>query len=171
LGGILEHAPALTAVCAPSINSYKRLVVGRALSGATWAPAYIAYGDNNRTAFVRIPYGRIELRLPDGSCNPYLATAAIMAAGMDGIDRKLDPGAPNNNNMYEYTQAQLKALKINLLPQNLAAALDALEADEVVCAAIGPKLSQEFLSLKRMEWIEYSRHVSDWEQSRYLEFF
>ncbi len=171
LGGILEHARALTAVCAPSINSYKRLVVGRALSGATWAPAYIAYGDNNRTAFVRIPYGRIELRLPDGSCNPYLATAAIMAAGMDGIDRKLDPGAPNNNNMYEYTQAQLKELKINLLPQNLAAALDALEADEVVCAAIGPKLSQEFLSLKRMEWIEYSRHVSDWEQSRYLEFF
>ncbi len=171
LGGILEHAGALTAVCAPSINSYKRLVVGRALSGATWAPAYIAYGDNNRTAFVRIPYGRIELRLPDGSCNPYLATAAIMAAGMDGIDRKLDPGAPNNNNMYEYTQAQLKELKINLLPQNLAAALDALEADKVICEGIGPKLSQEFLALKRMEWIEYSRHVSDWEQSRYLEFF
>ncbi|MFN0302401.1 MAG: type III glutamate--ammonia ligase [Burkholderiales bacterium] len=171
LGGILAHARALTAVCAPSINSYKRLVVGRALSGATWAPAYIAYGDNNRTAFVRIPYGRIELRLPDGSCNPYLATAAIMAAGMDGIDRKLDPGAPNNNNMYEYTQAQLKELKINLLPQNLAEALDALEADEVICGAIGPRLSQEFISLKRMEWIEYSRHVSDWEQSRYLEFF
>ncbi len=171
LGGILAHARALTAVCAPSINSYKRLVVGRALSGATWAPAYIAYGDNNRTAFVRIPYGRIELRLPDGSCNPYLATAAIMAAGMDGIDRKLDPGAPNNNNMYEYTQAQLKDLKINLLPQNLAEALDSLEADEVICGAIGPRLSQEFLSLKRMEWIEYSRHVSDWEQSRYLEFF
>ena len=171
LGGILEHAKALTAVCAPSINSYKRLVVGRALSGATWAPAYIAYGDNNRTAFVRIPYGRIELRLPDGSCNPYLATAAIMAAGIDGIDRKLDPGTPNNHNMYEYSQAQLKELKIDLLPQNLAEALNALEADKLICEAIGPKLSQEFLSLKRMEWIEYSRHVSEWEQSRYLEFF
>lgn len=171
LGGILAHARALTAVCAPSVNSYKRLVVGRALSGATWAPAYIAYGDNNRTAFVRIPYGRIELRLPDGSCNPYLATAAIMAAGMDGIDRKLDPGAPNNHNMYEYTQAQLKELNINLLPQNLAEALDALAADEVICGALGSKLSQEFLSLKRMEWIEYCRHVSDWEQTRYLEFF
>ena len=104
LGGVLAHARALAAVCAPTVNSYKRLVVGRALSGATWAPAYVAYGDNNRTACVRIPGGRLELRLPDSGCNPYLALAAVVAAGLDGIDRKLDPGEPTNLNMYELSR-------------------------------------------------------------------
>ena len=132
LGGLLEHARALTAICAPTVNSYKRLVVGRSLSGATWAPAYIAYGDNNRTACVRVPYGRLELRLPDGSCNPYLATAAILAAGLDGVDRKLDPGEPNNTNLYELTPEEIRARGIGLLPQILNEAIDALEADEVV---------------------------------------
>ncbi len=156
---------------APTVNSYKRLVVGRALSGATWAPAYIAYGDNNRTACVRIPYGRIEMRLPDGAMNPYLATAAILAAGMDGVKRGLHPGAPCNQNLYEYTPAQLQASGINLLPQTLGEACDALEADPVVLGALGPALGAEFLKLKRMEWVEYCRHVSDWESKRYLEFF
>ena len=171
VGGVLEHARALAAVCAPSINSYKRLVVGRALSGATWAPAYIAYGDNNRTACVRIPGGRLELRLPDGSCNPYLATAAILAAGMDGVRRKLDPGEPNNSNLYDCSLEAIVQQGIGLLPQNLGEALAALERDDVVKNALGAELAQEFLTLKRMEWIEYSRHVSDWEVSRYLEFF
>lgn len=171
LGGLLAHAPALAAVCAPTVNSYKRLVVGRSLSGATWAPAYIAYGDNNRTACVRVPGGRIELRLPDGAMNPYIATAAILAAGMDGVARKLDPGAPINENLYEWTPEQLKSRGIGLLPQNLDRALDALEADEVVRGALGPELAAEFIALKRMEWIEYKRHVSDWETARYLEFF
>jgi glutamine synthetase len=171
VGGVLEHARALAAVCAPSINSYKRLVVGRALSGATWAPAYIAYGDNNRTACVRIPGGRIELRLPDGSCNPYLATAAILAAGMDGVRRKLDPGEPNNNDLYRYSPEDIAQHGIGLLPQNLGEALAALDQDTVVKNALGAELAQEFLTLKRMEWIEYSRHVSDWEVNRYLEFF
>ncbi len=84
-------------------------MVGRALSGATWAPAYITYGDNNRTCMVRIPYGRLEMRLPDGSCNPYLATAAIIAAGLDGIEKKMDPGEPNNTNLYEWSQAAAAA--------------------------------------------------------------
>jgi glutamine synthetase len=171
LGGIMEHARALAAVCCPSINSYKRLVVGRALSGATWAPAYIAYGDNNRTAFVRIPGGRLELRLPDGSCNPYLATSAMLAAGMDGVRRKLDPGKPNNNNLYEYSFEDIAKQGIKLLPQSLKEAIDAFEEDKVVRGALGDDLAQEFIRLKRMEWIEYSRHVSDWESKRYLEFF
>jgi glutamine synthetase len=171
LGGILAHARALAAVLAPSVNSYKRLVVGRSLSGATWAPAYITYGDNNRTACVRIPHGRLELRLPDGSCNPYLASAAILAAGLDGIDRKLDPGAPNNTNLYEWNQAQLDEAGIGLLPQTLGEALDALAADPVVQAGLGDDLAAEFLRLKRLEWVEYCRHVSDWERQRYLEFF
>ena len=127
LGGLLEHARGLTALCAPSINSYKRLVVGRSLSGATWAPAYITYGDNNRTCMVRIPYGRLELRLPDGSCNPYLATAGILAAGLDGVENKLDPGEPNNTNLYEWSARAAREPGIGVLPQNLNEALDALE--------------------------------------------
>ncbi|WP_445819035.1 type III glutamate--ammonia ligase [Aquabacterium sp. A3] len=170
LGGLLAHAPALTALCAPTVNSYKRLVVGRSLTGATWAPAYISYGDNNRSTMVRIPKGRLELRLPDGSCNPYLATAAVIAAGLDGIDRQLDPGAPRNVNLYDWSAAQLKDAGIGLLPQNLGAALDALDADELIKSALGP-VADEFLTLKRMEWIEYQRHVSDWEVKQYLEFF
>jgi glutamine synthetase len=171
LGGLLAHARALAAVCAPSANSYKRLVVGRALSGATWAPAYITYGNNNRTACVRVPYGRLELRLPDGSMNPYLATIAILAAGMDGVERKLDPGAPINENLYEWSPEKLKKSGIKLLPQNLNEALDAFEADTVLRSALGEALAKEFLELKRMEWVEYSRHVSDWERDHYLEFF
>jgi glutamine synthetase len=170
-GGVLAHARALAAVCAPTVNSYKRLVVGRALSGATWAPAYVAYGDNNRTACVRIPGGRLEFRLPDSGCNPYLALAALVAAGLDGIDRKLDPGEPTNLNMYELSEAQLAEKKIGLLPQNLLEAIGALQADEVVKGGLGPELAKEFIMLKRMEWTEYARHVSDWETQRYLEFF
>jgi glutamine synthetase len=171
LGGLLHHARALTAVCAPSVNSYKRLVVGRALSGATWAPAYITYGDNNRTCMVRVPYGRLEMRLPDGSCNPYLATIAILAAGLDGVAQKMNPGEPNNTNLYEWSAADLKQAGIGILPQNLNEALDALEADPVLCDAIGTDLVGEFLRLKRMEWVEYQRHVSAWEVERYLEFY
>jgi glutamine synthetase len=171
LGGLMHHAAGLTALCAPSINSYKRLVVGRALSGATWAPAYISYGDNNRTCFVRIPYGRLELRLPDGSCNPYLATIGILAAGMDGVERKLDPGEPNNTNLYDWSHEQLAKAGIAVLPQSLAQALDAFETDQVLCGALGKDLAEEFVRLKRMEWVEYSRHVSQWEVERYLEFF
>lgn len=171
LGGLLEHSRALTAVCAPTVNSYKRLVVGRSLSGATWAPAYIAYGDNNRTACVRVPYGRIEFRLPDGAANPYLATAALAAAGLDGIDRKLDPGEPLNINLYDLTPEEIRARGIGLLPQSLHAAIDALESDKVVQQGIGSELAAEFIRLKRMEWIEYSRHVSEWESQRYLEMF
>ena len=169
--GLLAHAGALAAVCAPTINSYKRLVVGRSLSGATWAPAYVAYGDNNRSACVRIPGGRLELRLPDGACNPYLATAAILAAGMDGVRRKLDPGPPNNTDLYAFSPAELQEQGIALLPQNLAQAIDALEADDVVRRALGEELAAEFITLKRMEWVEYSRQVSSWETQRYLEFF
>ncbi|WP_123105953.1 type III glutamate--ammonia ligase [Acidithiobacillus sulfuriphilus] len=170
LAGILAHAPALAALCAPTVNSYKRLVVGRSLTGATWAPAYISYGDNNRSSMVRIPGGRLELRLPDGACNPYLATAAVIAAGLDGIDRGMDPGAPRNVNLYELSMADLKKEGIGILPQNLHEALLALEADETLLAALGPVVD-EFLRLKHMEWVEYMRHVSDWEMSSYLEFF
>src|SRR6185503_14927772 len=111
--GLLHHAPALTALCAPSVNSYKRLVVGRSFSGATWAPAYISYGDNNRTSMVRVPQGRLELRVSDSSCNPYLGVAAVIVAGLDGIERKLDPGEPRNFNHYTLTLDELRERGIN----------------------------------------------------------
>jgi glutamine synthetase len=171
LGGILAHARAFSAVAAPTVNSYKRLVVGRSLSGATWAPAYIAYGDNNRSACVRIPHGRLEVRLPDSGSNPYLVTAAMIAAGLDGIDRKLDPGKAHNINLYELTPDELAAKGIKLLPQNLLEAIEELEGDAVIRAGLGEDLAREFIRLKRMEWTEYARHVSDWESRRYLEFF
>jgi glutamine synthetase len=170
MAGILKHAPALAAICAPTVNSYKRLVVGRSLTGATWAPAYISYGDNNRSSMVRIPGGRLELRLPDGACNPYLATAAVIAAGLDGIENELDPGKPHNMNLYELSPEALKAEGIEILPQNLHEALLALEKDTLLCEAMGP-VAGEFLNLKHREWVEYMRHVSDWELKRYLEFF
>ncbi len=171
LGGLLAHAPALTALNAPSVNSYKRLVVGRSLSGATWAPAFISYGDNNRTSMIRIPFGRVELRLTDSCANPYLASAAAIAAGLDGIDRKLDPGEPHNFNHYTATPEELAAKGIKVLPQSLHEALLALEADPLFAETLGRDFIGEFIRLKRMEWVEYSRHVSDWEVSRYLEFF
>ena len=171
LGGILAHAPALCALAAPTVNSYKRLVVGKSLTGATWAPAYISYGDNNRSTMVRIPYGRLELRLPDGGCNPYLTTAAVIAAGLDGVARELHPGKGNSDNLYDYSTDQLKAAGIGILPQNLKEAVQAFAEDKVLREALGERLSQEFIDLKTMEWIEYSRHVSDWEIKRYVEFF
>ena len=171
LGGLLAHAMPLAALCAPSVNSYKRLVVGGSASGATWAPAYISYGDNNRTAMVRVPYGRLELRLADSSCNPYLAGAAMVAAGLDGIDRELDPGEPQNVNFYELSAAELEQRKIGLLPQNLGEALDALQGDSFFAEALGSEIIGEFIKVKRLEWVDYSRHVSDWESARYLEFY
>ncbi|MCG5076127.1 type III glutamate--ammonia ligase [Paraburkholderia tagetis] len=168
--GLLKHAAALTAICAPTVNSYKRLVVGRSLTGATWAPAYVSYGDNNRSSMVRIPGGRIELRLPDAACNAYLATAAVIAAGLDGVNNKLEPGEPCNLNLYEMSPQELRQREISILPQNLQDALREMERDEVMMEALGPA-GTEFLRLKHMEWIEYMRHVSDWEQKTYLEFF
>ena len=169
--GILAHAPALTALCNPTVNSYKRLVVGGSRTGATWAPAYISYGNNNRSTLLRVPFGRLEMRLPDTSCNPYLATAAIIAAGLDGVERNLDPGEPHNFNIYNLTYEELEKHKIKILPQNLSLALDALEADKTICNALGGAFIEEFVDNKRNEWLEYQRQVSDWEFKRYIEFF
>ncbi|WFU62725.1 type III glutamate--ammonia ligase [Bradyrhizobium brasilense] len=171
LGGVLAHARALTALLAPTVNSYKRLVVGHTVSGATWAPAFIAYGDNNRTAMARVPYGRLEIRTGDSSMNPYLATAALIAAGLDGVERKLEPGAPRNVNFYGLSLEAIKEMGVDLLPQTLTEALDALESDQLFASALGQSVIKEFTSLKRSEWLEYHRHVSSWEVERYLSFF
>lgn len=171
MAGLLLHAPALCALAAPTVNSYKRLVVGRSQSGFTWAPAYVTYGNNNRSTMVRIPPGRLEMRLPDGACNPYLTTAAIIAAGLDGVDRELDPGRGHDIDLYALSPAELQEKGIGILPQNLHEALKAFEEDEVVRGALGDGLAKDFLELKHMEWVDYMRHVSDWEINRYVEFY
>ncbi|HEY9025510.1 MAG TPA: type III glutamate--ammonia ligase [Burkholderiaceae bacterium] len=171
VAGVLAHSAALTALAAPTVNSYKRLVVGESLSGTSWAPAYVAHGPNNRTAVVRTLGGRFEWRLPDASANPYLALAGLIAAGLDGIDRALDPGAPCTDDLFALDLAQIRERGIALLPQSLEQALDALRADEVVRGALGDSLAREFDRLKRAEWTEYARHVSAWELDRYATAF
>ena len=171
VAGVLAHAPALCALAAPTVNSYKRLVVGESLSGTTWAPAYIAHGPNNRSALVRTLAGRFEWRVPDAAANPYLATAGLIAAGLDGIDRRLPLPAATTDDLFQLDLPTLRQRGIGVLPQSLGEAVDALAADEVVCGALGETLSRSFVRLKRDEWIGYARHVSDWEMQRYAALF
>jgi glutamine synthetase len=168
-GGVLAHAPALTAVSSPTVNCYKRLMISGSASGYTWVPAYATLGTNNRTHMLRTPgSGRLECRVVSSAANPYLAAAALLAAGLDGIDRKLDPGLPSAENMYALSDADRRKRGITLLPQSLPQALDALEADPVVSGALGKPLAAEFLKAKRQEWFEYHSSVSPWELDRYL---
>jgi glutamine synthetase len=172
LAGILHHAPALCAVASPTVNCYKRLQVGAALTGSlsgyTWVPAFISFGDNNRTQMIRTPEpGHFEDRTVSSACNPYLALAAYLGAGLDGIKRKLDPGMPNLGNLYEADSRTIAERNIRILPQSLPEALAALEADLVVREALG-SIADEFLRLKRAEWLEYHAQVEFWEIARYL---
>lgn len=171
VAGVLAHAPALCALAAPTVNSYKRLAARDSITGTTWAPATIAHGPNNRTALVRTLPGRFEWRLPDASANPYLAAAALVAAGLDGIDRALDPGPATEDDLFELDAAERARRGLAALPRTLDAALDALAADDVVCAALGPTLAAEFLRLKRAECADYACHVGAWELERYVTAF
>lgn len=172
LGGVLHHAPALCAVTSPTVNCYKRLQVGSALTGSrsgfTWVPAFITYGDNNRTQMLRIPGpGHVEDRTVSSACNPYLAHAAYVAAGLDGIARRLEPGEPNLGNLYDTGLGAMAERGIKTLPQSLPEALDHFERDHVIRDALGP-IAEEFLRLKRDEWREYHAQVGAWEIERYL---
>lgn len=169
LGGVLNHAPALAAVTNPIVNSYKRLRRGTPRSGATWTPNFITYGGSNRTQMIRIPGpGRIEFRASDGAANPYLATAALLAAGLDGIAQAIDPGPRNDDNLYEVSVEELKRRGIGHLPSSLPEALDAFEADPVVRGALGEAYSDYYLRVKREEWRQYHETVSAWEIETYL---
>ena len=168
VAGLLSHSPALAAFHAPTVNSYKRLVIGRSLSGTTWAPAHIAWGYNNRTTVVRVVAGRLEFRLTDGSSNIYAALASTIAAMLDGIARKLNPPAPIDEDIYEWQAADFVAHDVKTLPQNLGEALVALENDAVLAKAMGNDYVAEYLATKKTEWIDYCRSVSDWEYKRYL---
>ncbi len=169
IGGLKRHAKAIAAVTAPIVNSYKRLIRGAPRSGATWAPVYITYGGSNRTQMIRIPGpGRIENRTIDGAANPYLAPAVMLAAGLDGIDKKLPAGRRNDRNLYEVPEEELKAAGIEFLPTTLNEALDELERDEVVMDALGREYAQYYIRVKREEWKAYHNSVSAWELDQYL---
>jgi glutamine synthetase len=175
LGGVLTHARALCAVTSPTVNCYKRLQIGQGLysarSGYTWTPAYITYGDNNRTQMIRTPdAGHVEDRTVSAAFNPYLGFAAYLYAGLDGIQRRLDPGEPNLGNMYAMTREEMAQRRIQVLPQSLNEALDELEKDEVVQKALGA-IYPQFLHIKRTEWNDYHRQVSRWELDRFLTMF
>jgi glutamine synthetase len=171
LAGMLEHAPAITAVANPTVNSYKRLVPGYE------APIYIAWSDVNRSALVRKPAARvpaasrIEYRAPDPACNPYLAFATMIHAGLDGIERSLECPDPVRENIYEFGEAERDEYGIDTLPENLGQAVDALESDDVIMDALGPHTGEKFVEAKRQEYSEYLAEVSEWELDRYLETF
>jgi glutamine synthetase len=166
MAGVLVHAPAICGVSAPTVNSYKRLLPG------SWAPAHVAWAAENRAALVRVPGStrrRIEFRAGDHTANPYLVLTALIAAGIDGLERELDPGAPADGDIGHLDQAELDARGIRLLPRSAQEALDALEADEVVMNALGPVCGPELLRIKRYELERYNTQVSDWERQVYLE--
>jgi glutamine synthetase len=169
MGGLLHHAKALAAVTSPIVNSYKRLIRSEPHSGATWAPVCVTYGPSNRTQMIRVPGpGRIENRTADGASNPYLACAATLAAGLDGIERRIDPGKPNNENLYEMPPDELRRLGIDVLPGTLQEAIDELEKDDVIKTALGSTYADYYIKVKREEWALYHRSISQWETENYL---
>ncbi|WP_276299255.1 type I glutamate--ammonia ligase [Halorussus lipolyticus] len=170
MGGVLDHAEAFTAVTNPTVNSYKRLVPGYE------APVYVAWSDVNRSALLRVPdaagaSSRFEIRSPDPSCNPYLALAVVIKAGLDGIENDADPGEPVREDIYEFDDEKREEYGITTLPGNLDTAIDALEDDDVIREALGDHVTEKFAEAKRADYADYKTHVSSWEKEKYLEKF
>ena len=167
LGGIMDHASALAAITNPTVNSYKRINAPRTMSGATWAPNTVTWTGNNRTHMVRVPGpGRFELRLPDGAVNPYLLQAVIIAAGLNGVRNKSDPGKRWDIDMYAEGHIVTDAPK---LPLNMLDALRAYDEDATLKAAMGEEFSSAFLKLKHDEWNSFVSHFSRWEKDHTLD--
>jgi glutamine synthetase len=171
IAGLLEHAPALTAIANPTINSYKRLVPHHE------APVYITWGFRNRTVLVRVPLFKTkekaaaELRSPDATSNPYLLFSAIVAAGMDGVNQEMKPPEPRTEDIFNLTDAERESFGIKMLPSSLREALDHLEKDKVIRDAIGSKLLDAFIRVKRDEWRDYVNYaITAWEWSKYHSF-
>ena len=177
IGGLLEHARALCAIVAPTVNSYKRLVPGYE------APIYTAWSSRNRSALIRVPEyfqgkekeARIEFRCPDPLCNPYLAYTVIFEAGLDGIKRKIEPPEPVDTNIYHLSEAQRRELGVEALPTSLKEALEEWTCDEICMHALGKENAQKYMELKMQEWKEYEPHMADpqnqvtmWELQKYL---
>lgn len=170
VGGLLKHIPAITAVTNPLVNSYKRLVPGYE------APVYIAWSAQNRSPLIRIPAKRgtatrLELRSPDPSCNPYLALAATLKAGLDGIKNKIQPPSPVNGNIYNMTDRERQSHNIYSLPGSLYEAVQALQKDDVIKEALGEHCYERYVEAKLIEWNEYKTQVTQWELDRYINKF
>jgi glutamine synthetase len=167
LGGLMHHAESLAAITNPTVNSYKRINAPRTTSGATWSPSSITFGGNNRTHMVRVPdEGRIELRLPDGAANPYLMMSVILAAGLHGLDEKMDPGKRLDIDMYAEGHKVKGAKK---LPLNLLDAIRNFDRDKYLKAALGDDFSAAYVKLKTNEWNQYCRHLTEWERHTTLD--
>ena len=174
IAGTLAHARGMIAVLAPLVNSYKRLVPGYE------APTYLSWARVNRSALIRVPKvspgrsieaTRVELRCPDPSSNPYLAFAVMLAAGLDGIEKGLEAPEPVEESLYEMDDSRIRERGIQQLPGTLSEAIDELEKDPVICAALGDHALSHFVEAKRHEWDEYRIRISNWEIDRYLELF
>jgi glutamate---methylamine ligase len=167
IGGLMHSADALTAITNPTVNSYKRINAPRTTSGATWSPNTVTYGGNNRTHMIRIPdAGRFELRLADGATNPYLLQAAILAAGLDGLKARREPGKRLDIDMYAegHTVKEVKRLPLNLLD-----ALRALDRSSVLKASFGEDVLASYIKLRQAEWNEYAGQLTDWERQTTLD--
>ena len=167
IGGLLRHARGFAAITNPLVNSYKRLVPGYE------APVNVAWSMRNRSPLIRIPDRRglgtrVELRMPDPAANPYLALAVMLAAGLDGIETKADHREPVNTNIWEMSHREKRRLRIDDLPHDLNEALDELEKDDVIKAALGEHIASNFIEAKRVEWRDYISQVSQWELENYL---
>lgn len=170
MAGLLDHARAFTAVCNPTVNSYKRLVPGFE------APVYVAWSGHNRSPLIRIPEARglstrLELRSVDPTANPYLAMAVLLEAGLDGIRRELTPPPAVDRNIYVMTEEEREAAQIYDLPSTIHNAIKALRKDPVMIDALGQHIYGNFNEAKRMEWAAYRQTVSEWEREQYLELY
>jgi len=167
IGGLMKHGESLAAITNPTVNSYKRINAPVTLSGATWSPSSITFGGNNRTHMIRIPdEGRIELRLPDGAANPYLLMSVILAAGMHGVDEKLDAGERMDNDMYANPEA---AGKVRQLPLNLLDSIRHFEKDDYLTGVLGSEFSTAYCKLKRADWDKYASSLTPWERETTLD--
>ena len=169
--GVLEHAGAITAVLAPTVNSYKRLLPRGLMNEISWAPVYRAYGYNNRTLMLRLPVNRrcLEVRIADSAANLYLGTALVLAAGLDGIRRQLKPGDPVNIDTYKVSEEDLTSTGIHRLPGTLGEAVDEFEGSDFAREVLGEEVHRTYTQVKRAEWLEYNTVVSEWERNKYMQ--
>lgn len=173
IAGILRHGRSICAALAPTVNSYKRLVRRGAMSYYSWAPVFNSFGTNNRTNSIRVPMGggRCESRNADSACNPYLAATLLLAAGLEGVREKLDPGSPQEENLYELPESELTKRNISYLPRDLDEAIELFAADPFITQTLGQELRDEFIAYKTAEWRAYHLTVSQWEIDRYARLF
>jgi glutamine synthetase type III len=166
LGGVLAHGKGLAALCAPTVNSYRRLGAAMTTSGSTWSPRYISYGGNNRSHLIRIPEsGRFECRMVDGSANLYLVMAGLLAAGLEGMEKQLDPGQRIDENLFARGE---EFSTLETIPQSLHEAILAFKADSLLMETLGEMGTRTFLDFKTKEWNDFNGQITHWEMAKYV---